>query len=346
MSIITSLQNPRIKDAVRLRDGKHRRLQRRILIDGARELARAIAAGVRMREVFVCDELCEGRDVQAALALLPGCGGKVLHVGANVFEKLAFGHRSEGLLGVAETPNISLDGLTLPDNPLVAVLEGVEKPGNIGAVLRSADGAGVSAVIVADPAADLYNPNAIRASLGTIFTVPVCEAPSAKALAWLLARDMKIVAARVDGAKPYTEVDFRGPTALVLGSEAAGLSSIWLTAEATAVRLPMLGAADSLNISAAAAVLFYEARRQREQGAGFSTGAALTPMLSRRVRESSRRPRTASRPPGRGDRKPVSRRDPCGLSRGDRANRAAASILPPDASIRGPAAADARRNDG
>ena len=218
---------------------------------------------MRTLEVFVCDELCEGLDAQAALALLPGCGGEILHVGPSVFEKLAFGHRTEGLLGVAEMPRIALDDLTLPDNPLVAVVEGVEKPGNIGAVLRSADGAGLSAVIVADAAADLYNPNAIRASLGTIFTVPVCEAPSSQAYAWLLARDMKIVAARVDGSKPYTEVDYRGPTALVLGSEAAGLSSIWSAAEATAVRLPMLGAADSLNISAAAAVLFYEARRQR-----------------------------------------------------------------------------------
>ena len=126
-------------------------------------------------EVFVCNELCESPDAQAALALLPGCGGEILHVSPSVFEKLAFGHRTEGLLGVAEMPHVALDDLALPDNPLVAVVEGVEKPGNIGAVLRSADGAGVSAVIVADAAADLYNPNAIRTSLGTIFTVPVCE---------------------------------------------------------------------------------------------------------------------------------------------------------------------------
>ena len=263
MSIITSLQNPRVKDAVRLRDAKHRRADRRILIDGARELARAIAAGVHTLEVFVCEELCESADARAALSLLPGCGSEILHVGPRVFEKLAFGHRTEGLLGVAEMPHVALDDLALPDNPLVAVVEGVEKPGNIGAVLRSADGAGVSAVLVADAAVDLYNPNAIRASLGTIFTVPVCEALASQALAWLVARDMKIVAARVDGAKPYTEVDYRCPTALVLGSEAAGLSSIWSSAGVIAVRLPMLGAADSLNISAAAAVLFYEARRQR-----------------------------------------------------------------------------------
>jgi TrmH family RNA methyltransferase len=145
----------------------------------------------------------------------------------------------------------------------VAVLEGVEKPGNAGAVLRSADAAGVSAVIVADARTDLFNPNAIRASLGAIFSLPVCEATSADALAWLRQRRFAVFAARVDGAVPYTQADYRGPAAIVLGSEAAGLSPVWTGDDIQAVRLPMLGVVDSLNVSAAAAVLFYEARRQR-----------------------------------------------------------------------------------
>jgi TrmH family RNA methyltransferase len=145
----------------------------------------------------------------------------------------------------------------------VAVLEGVEKPGNVGAVLRSADAAGVSAVILADPRTDLYNPNAIRASLGTIFTMPVCEAASGDVLARLREHECMILAARVDGAVPYTEVDYRRPTAIVLGSEAAGLSPIWTGDDIRAVRLPMRGVADSLNVSVTAAVLFYEALRQR-----------------------------------------------------------------------------------
>ncbi len=263
MTIINSRQNPRVKDAVRLRDAQYRRQQRRILIDGVRELARAIAAGVRIVEVFVCEELCQGPDAQGLLAALPGCGGEILAVSPPVFERLAFGHRAEGVLGVAEMPQRTLGELSLPDNPLVAVLEGVEKPGNVGAVLRSADGAGVSALIVADAATDLYNPNAIRASLGTIFTVPACEATATDTLAWLRGRGMKIYAARLDGALCYAAADYRGAAALVLGSEAAGLSPLWSAADVTAVRLPMLGAADSLNVSAAAAVLFYEARRQR-----------------------------------------------------------------------------------
>lgn len=263
VTIITSIHNPRIKDAVRLRDRRHRRKQGRTLIDGARELARAIAAGVALREAFVCPSLCSGAECQEAVRRLSDCGAEVFEVSEAVFEKLAFGERAEGVLGVADIPQPTLDGLVLPSNPLVAVLEGVEKPGNIGAVLRSADGAGLSALIAADPRTDLFNPNAIRASLGTIFTMPVCEASSEDTLAWLVRQGVHVVAARVDGSVPYTEVDYRGPTAIVLGNEADGLTTAWSAEVVTAVRLPMLGAADSLNVSAAAAVLFYEARRQR-----------------------------------------------------------------------------------
>jgi TrmH family RNA methyltransferase len=260
---ITSLQNPRVKDAVRLRDGRHRQRQQRILVDGARELARAMAAGVKLLEVFVCESLSHSDDARQVLADLPRSGAEVLDVSEPVFQKLAFGHRAEGVLAVAEMPQPSLEDLALPQNPLVAVLQGVEKPGNVGAVLRSADGAGLSAVIAADPQTDLYNPNAIRASLGTIFTMPVCEAAGEDVLAWLRKRGIRIVAARVDGSVAYTEVDYRGPTAIALGSEAEGLSTAWNAPDIIAVRLPMLGAADSLNVSATAAVLFYEARRQR-----------------------------------------------------------------------------------
>jgi TrmH family RNA methyltransferase len=263
MTTITSPQNQRVKDAVRLRHGRHRQKQRRILIDGAREIARAIGGGANLLEVFVCENLCTSDDEKQLLAMLPNSGAEVLHVTRGIFEKLAFGHRAEGVLAVAEMPRPKLDDLRLPRDPLVAVLEGVQKPGNVGAVLRSADATGISAVIVADAATDLYNPNAIRASLGTIFTVPLCAAEASDVLAWLRRLELSMVAARVDGSVPYTEVDFRRPTAIVLGSEAEGLSDVWHTGDVTPVRLPMLGAADSLNVSATAAVLFYEALRQR-----------------------------------------------------------------------------------
>jgi TrmH family RNA methyltransferase len=267
--MITSRQNPLVKDAVRLRDRRHREKQGRIVIDGARELGRAIRAGVRLRHVFVCEALCQSEDARRVLEMLSDAGAEVIDVTEPVFSKLAFGERTEGVLGVAETPAASLDRVRLPENPLVAVLEGVEKPGNVGAVLRSADGAGVSALVVADGGTDLYNPNAIRASLGTIFTVPVAAATTGETLAWLREHGLAVYCARVAGSEPYTEADLRRPAAIVLGSEAAGLSAAWSADDITPIRLPMLGVADSLNVSATAAVLFYEALRQRgEKGSG------------------------------------------------------------------------------
>jgi len=263
MTTITSLQNPRVKNAARLRHRRHREKQLQIVIDGVRELTRAIGAGLPVAEVFVCRELCTGEEAQTLLRMLPDCGAEVLEVTEAVFAKLAYGDRAEGVLAVADMPRPTLDDLVLPSNPLVVVLEGVEKPGNVGAVLRSADGAGADALIVADGRTDLYNPNAIRASLGTIFTMQVCAAGSAPAIEWLRSRRLAVFAARVDGSVSYTEADYRGPTALVLGSEAEGLSATWSGSGITPVRLPMLGVADSLNVSTAAAVLCYEALRQR-----------------------------------------------------------------------------------
>ena len=219
-----------------------------------------------MFEVFWCAELF--RDQAAIDELTADANLAITQVTRPVFEKIAYGERAEGILGVAETPTHSLAQLKLPAGPLIAVLEGIEKPGNLGAMLRSADAAGVSAVILADPLTDLYNPNVLRASLGTVFRVPVAEASSAETLAWLQSRGVSIFAAMPSATGLLWEQDFTGATALVLGAEAPGLSQVWLDANINAVALPMLGAADSLNVSAAAAVLFYEALRQRQTQAG------------------------------------------------------------------------------
>jgi RNA methyltransferase, TrmH family len=261
--MITSLHNPRVKNAVRLRDAKQRREQGRILIDGVREISRAADAGVRIVEIFFCPDLSGGEEARSLLERLESARCEIISVAEPVFEKLAFGARREGLLAVAEMPHRRLEELHLPDNPLVAVVECLEKPGNLGAVCRSADASGVSALISADARSDLFNPNAIRASLGTLFTLPVCESSSREVLPWLRNQQIKIFAAQVDGSMLYTEADYRGPTAIVLGSEVAGLTPFWTAADVTPIRLPMLGAADSLNLSVTAAVLFYEARRQR-----------------------------------------------------------------------------------
>ena len=263
MRQITSLQNPHVKAAVRLRDRRHRQKQGRLLIDGARELNRALTAGVPLVHVFVCEAFCRSEQSRAVLAAIRQSGATVYSVTETVFRKLAFGQRTDGVLAVGLAPAARLDQIRLPELPLVAVLEGVEKPGNIGAVLRSADAAGVSAVVVVDPRTDLFNPNTIRASLGTIFSLPVAVATVAEVLDWLRCRGLRIYAARVDAPMMYTQADFRGPTAIVLGSEAAGLSGAWRGSDIVAIRLPMRGMADSLNVSATAAVLFYEALRQR-----------------------------------------------------------------------------------
>jgi TrmH family RNA methyltransferase len=267
MEPITSLQNPRVKAAARLRDRRGRDKQQRILIDGTREIARALAGGVRLVEVFVSPDLCTSKETRELLVDLSHRNVALLEVTPAVFEKLAYGARSEGLIAVAEPPRLTLANLRLPERALVAVLAGVEKPGNVGAVLRSADAAGVSALIVADAGTDLYNPNCIRASLGTVFTLPVCAASSAETLDYLRSQQLPIYAARLDGAATdYRQIAFAPRSAIVLGSEAEGLSNSWRGADITAIQLPMLGIADSLNVSATAAVLFYEALRQSAEG--------------------------------------------------------------------------------
>jgi TrmH family RNA methyltransferase len=195
-------------------------------------------------------------------------GHRATEVSEPVLVRIAFGDRTDGIVLVIRMPRPTLAEVRLSSAPapLIAVVEGVEKPGNLGAILRSADGAGLDAVVAADPRTDLANPNVIRASLGTIFARPVVAASTADTLTWLRQSGLAIVAARVDGATDYAAQDFRGPIAIVLGAEAEGLSAAWQAPDIRAVRLPMHGVADSLNVAATAAVLFYEARRQRDAG--------------------------------------------------------------------------------
>jgi TrmH family RNA methyltransferase len=260
---ITSTSNPRIKAAVRLRDRRGRDDQGRIVIDGIRELERAIDAGVPLAELFYREDQCQDQQHKSLLQRAQAAGAELLPVARQVMEKLSFGNRADGVVAVAPTPRPTLADWSLPADAIVAVVEGAEKPGNIGAILRTADAVGVAGLIVADGGTDLYNPNAIRASLGAIFTVPVCQASADETLAWLRNNRFRILAARVDADLVYTQAGFHGRTAIVLGSEARGLGSRWQGADVTSVKLPLLGRVDSLNLSATAAVLFYEALRQR-----------------------------------------------------------------------------------
>ena len=259
---ITSTRNPRVRAALALRDRRERDRTGLTLVDGARETLRALQAGVTLETVFLCRDLVHGESGAALLERI-GEGSHLVEIGRAAHDRLAYGQRGDGVVAVIRPPLRSLGALLPQKDALVAVLAGVEKPGNLGAILRTADGAGLDALLVADAATDLFNPNTIRASLGTVFSLPVVAAPAVEVRAWLRDHGLQAVVARVDGAITYDAVDYRGPTAFVLGSEALGLDASWSGSDVTAVRLPMLGLADSLNVAATAAVLFYEARRQR-----------------------------------------------------------------------------------
>ena len=265
---LTSTANPRVKAVVRLRDRRERDATGLALVDGVREIGRAMDAGVEIVEVFASLSLATMAEARALLTRVAAANHRTTEVSEPVLVRIAFGDRTDGIVAVIRMPRPTLAQVRLraAPAPFIAVVEGVEKPGNLGAILRSADGAGLDAVIAADPRTDLANPNVIRASLGTIFARPVVAASTAETLAWLRGSGVTIVAARVDGATDYAAQDFRGPVAIVLGAEAEGLSAAWLAPDVRPVRLPMRGVADSLNVSATAAVLFYEARRQRAAG--------------------------------------------------------------------------------
>jgi TrmH family RNA methyltransferase len=265
---IESAANPRIKAAIRLRERRDRDATGLTLVDGGREALRAMEAGVTVEEAFVCPPLLGSREAHRVAEKLTQSFGPfgaeiaAVEVSERAFERLAYGDRADGVVLVVRAPGTSLTGLELPAEPLLVVTEDVEKPGNVGAILRSADAAGANAVI-AIGGTDLFNPNVIRASVGTVFSVPVAAAPADATAAWLRERGIRIVASRVDADRLHIDADLRGAVAIVLGSEATGLSEAWRAPDVQTVRLPMAGVADSLNVSAAAAVLLYEAWRQR-----------------------------------------------------------------------------------
>jgi len=269
---ILSRSNPRIVDAVRLRERRQRERTGRTLIDGKRELLRALQSGVEVETLYVLengtddpDSPDDGRDgaLEAVRREAQARGAEIVTVSRPVLERLAFGDRTEGVVAVARVPDLALDRISLPGNALVVVIESVEKPGNLGAVLRSADAVGAAALVAADARTDIFNPNVIRASLGTVFGVPVATGSTPETIAWLREHHLAIVTARVDATALFSDLDLRGPLAIVLGSEAHGLSDLWRGDDVTAAHLPMRGAADSLNVSTAAAVLLFEATRQR-----------------------------------------------------------------------------------
>jgi len=264
---ISSLQNPKIKEMVKLKEKSRARNQGgKFVIEGVRELQLAIAAGYEILEWYYQPQICTAETLSVIARQLDMQDNKCLPVQLPmaVYEKIAQRSTTEGVIAVAAVKEHSLSSLTFQtENPLILVAEAPEKPGNIGALLRTADAAKLDAVIIANPKSDLYNPNIIRSSVGGVFTLPIAMGSSAAVLAFLQGLKANVYAAALQASKPYTEVDFTGPTALVVGTEATGLEALWLEASNQNIRIPMRGAIDSMNVSVAAGILIFEAVRQR-----------------------------------------------------------------------------------
>lgn len=261
---ITSLQNPQVKHVVRLRDRAGRDEARELVLEGSRALRRALTCGYRPHTVYFCAELRPGEDTEMLLADAAAAGAELWPVSAAVLHKMAYRDRPEGIIAVGPWLTVRLDELRLSDCPLVVVVVGVEKPGNLGAILRSADAVGADGIIVCDPRTDVHNPNVVWASTGAIFRVPIAVADFTATRTWLRERSIRALAATPHAAVEYTAVDLRAPVAIVVGSEEAGLDPAWLGEADLCVRIPMLGLADSLNVAMAATILLYEALRQRQ----------------------------------------------------------------------------------
>jgi len=260
---ITSLQNPRVKQLVKLRDRRDRDDAGLFLVEGYREVRRALEKNVRLLELYFSPEWFLGENEPALIEQARAAGAQLFELSKEAFAKCAYRDRPDGLLAVAPQWKLALADLKLSLQPFLLVVESIEKPGNLGTILRSADAAGVDGVIVCDAVTDVFNPNVVRSSTGVLFSVPIVVADSATVHAWLIEKGIRIVATTPDTPNIYTKVDLSGPLAIVMGSEQYGLSQFWLKESNLLVRIPMAGQADSLNVAMATIITLFEAVRQR-----------------------------------------------------------------------------------
>ena len=260
---VTSAQNPKIKELLALQEkSKMRREKSLFIVEGRRELEHCLSAGFKARTLFICTDIIQAGEIEHLVTLLDKeCN--LIEVPEQLYNKIAYRGGTEGVIAEIYSKEKRLDDLQLNENPLVIVLESVEKPGNLGAVLRSADAAGADAVIICDPLTDLYNPNLIRSSIGAIFSRQVAIASSEDAIHWLKANNIKILTAQLQDSQWYYKTPMKEGTAIVMGTESTGLTDIWRKAADAHIKIPMLGELDSLNVSVSAAILLFEAVRQR-----------------------------------------------------------------------------------
>lgn len=257
--MLTSVQNPKIKHLLSLSKARERKAQQLFTIEGIKELSLAVQSHYAIESVFYCPDLVDGNTLE-------GMGipnASLFSVSAQVFEKIAYRESTGGVMAIARQKGHSLHHIRLGKNPLILILESVEKPGNLGALLRTADAAALDAVIICDPLTDFYNPNVIRSSVGCVFTRQTASASSRETLQWLKQHRIKIFCTYLKGAMPYTHADYDQPCAIVMGTEATGLTRLWTDSSDGNIIIPMRGAIDSMNVSVAAAVVVFEALRQR-----------------------------------------------------------------------------------
>lgn len=261
MEKITSLQNPKIKNIVKLSKSKERKLQNLFILEGARELSLALSANYIPQTIFVCPELLSKSEYPDILQTLSRV--ETYEVSEAIFQKIAYREGSDGLISLLQPRSHSLEDLSLSDYPFIIVLEAVEKPGNLGAILRTADAAQADAVIICDPLVDIYNPNTIRSSVGCLFTTQTAVCSSQDALNWLKSKGIITLAAELKASEWYQDIDFKLPSAVIMGTEADGLTPFWINNADKRIKIPMRGKIDSLNVSVSTAVLTFEAMRQR-----------------------------------------------------------------------------------
>ena len=261
------MQNPKVKAALKLNERRERNQTGLFVIEGYRELKRAVEGDIEIASLFICPEFFLGENEEGLIQQIKQKGAEVFVCASHVFEKLSYRDRPDGLVAIGAQMKLGLSHLTEKlkgkKHPLLVVAEAIEKPGNLGTILRSADAAGADGVIVCDRCTDIYNPNVVRASVGTLFTLPIIEAEGAETLLWLKERGVRIVAATPSATEEFTKTDLQGAVAIAVGTEQLGLSKQWMEAAEIRVRIPMHGIADSLNVATATTLLLYEVVRQR-----------------------------------------------------------------------------------
>ncbi|MFH1359511.1 MAG: RNA methyltransferase [Candidatus Omnitrophota bacterium] len=262
---ISSASNPRLKQVVRLRDKKTREETHLMIVEGEKEILRAQDAGICFQEIYLCPDYSESHPEKNILKEIPTEDTECFEITKMAFDKIAYGDRHEGILAICRQPQKELKDMKIAESPLIVVLEDVEKPGNLGAILRTCDAAGVNGVILCEEKTDIYNPNTIRASLGAVFTVFVAKSSNQEACKYLKQNNVAICSASPEAESIYDQSDLTGSLAIVFGSEQKGVSDFWMSQSHQRIKVPMQGKVDSLNVSVTAAIIIYEAVRQRRK---------------------------------------------------------------------------------